>query len=763
MAPLPRNVFDILLAACLLLVLGLSLVGEPGITGDIPGAVFWVGGFLCMTSAFRVESYHRCHPAVILSVLLLLWSCVSSLVSLDRYLSDQCLTTLICSVGVLCTTIYLGRRFRWFVQLKTVAVVMVLCALVEAWSAELSLQSSHYRLSGDFTNPNTLAVLLLMSTAIALSLYANQNRGLDAFRLFAVTVLSLSLLMTLSRSATAGLLVLLALGVLAIKQGRSLKLSSPKVVIAALAILLIGSLLPLGIARPLLDRASSALNSPNDIPVRQELVHGSLRCGLQNPVLGSGPGTFQLMFQTVRPVNTPVQELANSAHNDPLQFLVETGTPGFLLWLAMLGSVIFYTPIKTDLRRAFWLPAGVIGIFVVSLFNFVVPVATTCLWFFFLIGLAAAESPARSGLKLDSRGQLVLSVSLIFLGSFALLSSGFRSVSESALDRAESALEEDNCELALSALDRGLTYSAHDSRLWLLKARTLEELFRAHPSTKYGVEAERSLWRAWELSPNNLQTLRTGANISFRRGDYERALLYYQRAFELAPYHDKTRVRLAQLLAFRGNPEEAVALLLVKPKTFNRYLVPLLMATEEREPGRLLVLLEGLEPKELIDFVDPLKEAALNAGNRTLLLGIHRLTRGSRAKDSVERDSALAENLLALGDRVTARELLRSAVAEENSTKVGYSEALVLWSKFGDTEVIPRLERFLNSHPDDSRVRLALSEHLEPKKAVDLINEGLNRQPRNSAMLHQMGVLFERQGMKEIADEYFRDSRKVRR
>jgi len=63
---------------------------------------------------------------------------------------------------------------------------------------------------------------------------------------------------------------------------------------------------------------------------------------MNHPVLGSGPGTFWVLYRYMKP---PDAEMARLVHNDYLQQAADSGLPGFLLYSTfMLGSVVFLRP-----------------------------------------------------------------------------------------------------------------------------------------------------------------------------------------------------------------------------------------------------------------------------------------------------------------------------------------------------------------------------------------------------------------------------------
>ena len=58
-------------------------------------------------------------------------------------------------------------------------------------------------------------------------------------------------------------------------------------------------------------------------------------------------------------------------------------------------------------------------------------------------------------------------------------------------------------------------------------------------------------------------------------------------------------------------------------------------------------------------------------------------------------------------------------------------------------------------------VIVALSDLLPVSEAVELLNQGLQSLPHDPLMLHQLGIIFERKGLDEIAEGYFRESERA--
>ncbi len=88
---------------------------------------------------------------------------------------------------------------------------------------------------------------------------------------------------------------------------------------------------------PILAELSTLLKPSDDVSLSSRLIlwqASFLKLFLTHPLLGTGLGTFQYAFPAVQPAN--LYGSWRHAHNDWLEFLLETGIAGFLLVLAVI-------------------------------------------------------------------------------------------------------------------------------------------------------------------------------------------------------------------------------------------------------------------------------------------------------------------------------------------------------------------------------------------------------------------------------------------
>jgi len=88
---------------------------------------------------------------------------------------------------------------------------------------------------------------------------------------------------------------------------------------------------------------------------------------LKHPLFGTGPGTFQKPFAEIKP---PDAEMARLVHNDYLEQASDSGFPGFILYLAMMGTFLVLLYRKTTETLPFLVFLGILGFSAQSMVEF---------------------------------------------------------------------------------------------------------------------------------------------------------------------------------------------------------------------------------------------------------------------------------------------------------------------------------------------------------------------------------------------------------
>jgi O-antigen ligase/Tfp pilus assembly protein PilF len=155
-----------------------------------------------------------------------------------------------------------------------------------------------------------------------------------ALLLFMTLVMSVSLVLTLSRAGIVSFVTALALIGAVFVWGRTTK---RRVLLpGALAALVLISLAWFGLG-PVIDRVNTLLHLPGDPSMRGRIAvwKDATRIMADYPIMGSGPGTFGAVYPAYKTVPDPV--FYEHAHNDYVQWMAETGIVGFGLGAGALG------------------------------------------------------------------------------------------------------------------------------------------------------------------------------------------------------------------------------------------------------------------------------------------------------------------------------------------------------------------------------------------------------------------------------------------
>lgn len=293
----------------------------------------------------------------------LAWQFLSSTHSVDPKLSKVTLPHFCACVSCF----YLGffvasHRLNW----KWFGAPLLLCFLLSLWMAFeqhyggleetrkqflsqpgvelypkwylLKLQSN--RVFGSFVYPNALAgaILLLLPVSLRLT-WLLSYRLADVTRLVLVGVVSYAELACLYWSESkGGWIIALGVGLFALSQ---LAVSKKIKVVVLLAVLLGGT------AGFLIKFEAYLKKGATSVGARFGYWQAALDTTKQHPILGSGPGTFSVAYAKIKP---PEAEMARLAHNDYLEQASDSGIPGCIIYLGMIGGWLLYIYRRTPLN-----------------------------------------------------------------------------------------------------------------------------------------------------------------------------------------------------------------------------------------------------------------------------------------------------------------------------------------------------------------------------------------------------------------------------
>jgi len=746
----------------LLLPLAL-LLGKPGITSPVPAFALVYGGLLACLTAYLWDGGKNLNPGPVWATALLLWCGISATTSVASFHSKVQLASLCAGVGVLTSlSLTAAGRKRW----RAAALILLVGSVLSAGAGWATLFGAEHfgRLSANWTNPDCFSVIPLCGVFLAGSLLG-ESRGLTRAALTAAGgFLLVTLVLTWSRSAWAGLVVGVVLVIFrAIRRGEGgVKESLFYAVCAVLPVSVF--LFFSGYWRILWERWSKIWTSPTDLPVRAEILVGSLKAFTVHPVSGSGPGTFPLMYQQFRPLESSTTEYINVAHNDLLQMLVETGLPGAVLWLLLLLQAARRCMTCTAPgRRAHstWMLGATTAVFIYSLFNFAVPVPADLVWWFALLGLAYALPSDQDDWRdyRDSVG-VAVSVVLVIAGTLTTVYAARVAVAQSESRQARTELDNLQWREAYQSFSRAVRSVPDNVAYRRERASLSRNLFALTGEKRWLEQADRDLAEARRASPRDLPTLSASYRYYLSQRQFEEAAQVVLLARHYAPSERKYVRYLAGLKALNQELGAAVETL-VKEENLDtkRETATLLYLFCREDPAGFLNLLESLEQPRRETLSDQVLREAELQGHQEVLDTVYnwRLSRADK-KEKIPILLRWSRSAELTGRPERSEEILEGALGAAGPEHPLYGELLSRWALYQGEEATTVLKDYLNDNPDNSRVRAALARKLPTTEAVDLLETGLKEWPGDPALLEEMGNTYARDGLTQIANDYYQQA-----
>jgi len=187
------------------------------------------------------------------------------------------------------------------------------------------------RVNGTMVYPNALAGMILLLLPASLAVLATVSGTLKASvrRLVVGSFGLLGLLTLYWTGSKAGWLVAIGVGAVALL----LRPGSARIKAAWVALLLAGGLGLFGLrfAGYFAKGATSAV-------ARTDYWKAAVQNTWEHPLWGSGPGTFQRPYARLK---APESEMARLVHNDFLEQASDSGLPGFALYTAWIGGLLW--------------------------------------------------------------------------------------------------------------------------------------------------------------------------------------------------------------------------------------------------------------------------------------------------------------------------------------------------------------------------------------------------------------------------------------
>ena len=246
------------------------------------------------------------------------------------------------------------------------------------------------RIYGTLFYPNALAGALLLFTPVLLTFALNVPTRAELRWALAGTIAAGALACLYWSGSKAGWLIALVVGLIAWMHSSMTK--------RVKWLVMLGVLLA-GVGGFAVKYAGYFEKGAPSLGARFDYWQAAVRIVAMRPIVGSGPGTFSVLY---RQLKSPEAEMARLAHNDYLEQASDSGLPGLVLYGALiLASLVLLRPRPAESREwtrfAVWL--GLLGWSLQSLVEFGLYVPALA-WpvFVFLGWLWAAGEGAQTAL-----------------------------------------------------------------------------------------------------------------------------------------------------------------------------------------------------------------------------------------------------------------------------------------------------------------------------------------------------------------------------
>lgn len=729
----------------------------PGVTSPFPSQSLVLGGLLSVGVGFFLAWQPRLARRGLWALALLGWSCVCGLFSLDLYRSECEILSLGTATAVLlATTTMIGRKADWRLWSRLLLALAFASCLAGWLSLAQQGWALNARLSSNWTNSDCFSVVPLVAVFLSGAELGRGGRS-QALYIAAALFFLATLLLTWSRSSWLGLGIGLATVLARGALGKSARVKQSLLflfcAVLTLAIFLVAS----GRWWHLHQRVQRTWGNPYDIPIRVELMATSIVTALHRPVLGAGPGAFSLAYQEFRPVDTPVPDFVNVAHNDTLQVLVECGVVGFGLWIGLLATAWRSASSAGEGWRSegAWIGGAMAALVCYSLFNFAIPVPAALAWWYAVLGLALAIPQRPPAPEISQSSCWKLALALAVMGTFAAGDAMRIALARHACLQAETLARSGQSAQALEAISVAIGFQPRDASLWLRRAAIGQALTGAEASS---AEVPRDLEAAFERSPRDPEVWKARLQYATSVADGEGARQMAGLAHRYAPYERRFARLYAGFEAKAGHLESAARLLSQIPDEPPASLATILYALLSRGPSQYAAGLAHVEPRHRGSVGKVVLELALENKDALAVSNFFRWALEQPRHDSARTTFEWSRALDRLGDERTAFALLDALLSQIGSDHELYPEVLAAWSRHQGATGTSRLSDYLDSAPESSIVRAALAERLSTAAALELLGEGLSLAPHDPLLLEEMGDVFLRDRLYELGFDYYRQA-----
>ena len=765
----------------LCLMLAVSLTGSPGVTGGVPAQAIAAGGFslLVASLAFWQHGWKRFSPLTLIGLLLTAFSAASVSSSRCEYLTMLSLSG---QAGFLACLLLLENQIQSKREWRRIGRLMLLILSVSVlyglkiwWS-----QSGDQPLSANFTNPDCYSVLTILGFFLASGL-AIERAGPS--RLVCIGSLPIFLSATLLTASRAGLLGLSAgyvafLFTLSASRSKSLRALAVKLFILPTVVVLV---MASGVANlPILQKITRLSQGAESVSVqsRWDVLRYGWRSVFRHPLTGSGLGCFHLAYQQDRPASSATEAYMNVAHNDYMQWFVETGLPGGFLFALLLLAAL-RVAWRSYAAPTSWVASQIgatVAIATYCSLNFACPVQADLVWIAASLGLSGALSRLKEPESRTPWSPRIFPFAFL-LAVYASWSISWGLTSWRTLQaekKSQIAVEALDWEVAFSSLQPSLQAQPGNYALQLRAAGLARKLFvfTGEPSW---IEAEnRSLQNAYESCRTDPQVLLSLIHSLEAQGEPLAAARYVQELEATAAYSPITSKTRAQNQILQGQYDDAAMTLSSLERTGLPANDPVL--------GRLIYFLESKSPGH---GKDVLRRIASTDPVRATTVGLMAAEEATRAKNyagAVEIINRLRylnpadpkimlELSAAQGQAGDSQAQLRTLnrLRKNTSLELEPADQERLWKTWAELQlrtgalelVVTELEEYLLTHQRQLWPRYLISDVYLKKganaEARAALREGVAYDDDGELRV-RLADLCAAQGLKELARSYYQEA-----
>lgn len=776
-----RSSWAPLLAA---LLLAQSLTGNPGITGPVPGWTLALSGVALVLSALLVWLRGlRPFPWVSACVFLLsLLSWVSVANSPCVYLSNLSCASL---AGFQAIVLLLEVGVRTREQWAATASALFLFCFVSALYGLILWRSgpAGEAFTSSFTNGDCYSVILFIGIFLGLALSVETGGPVRVLLVLGTLFMALVMPLTAARSgalATAAGYFAFLFTLASSRQARYRSVASRLFVLPGLLLLVFAAA---GSQVPLFERLVRLSEGADHLTwqTRWDVIRHGYKTVLRSPLTGSGTGCFHLAYQQDRSALSAGEDYMNAAHNDYMQWLVETGILGGLLWIGLLLICLkqAWTSYRSPSSWVAGLIASVVAVGVYCLFNFACPVPADLLWLGACFGLCG--SLARLNQPAGQSGTHPKLFPLAFcLAVWGLWAAqfGWKAVGVSRLEkRAQELRVQLDWEGAWEQLARACKLMPHQPNLNLESARVAQRLFVFSGDRKWLAHQEESLRKASASSPRDLRILLAVIRFLEETGRAGEATQYVDEAERQAPYSVYVTRARARNLIFKGELEAA-----------GRVLERIERTGKASDDQALAVLIYALEKRQADQGSAFLRRVAAMAPERAASLGL-------MAAEASGQDKTFAVGLRLLktlsyltpgnpqviskvaflrgrsGDVVGELKLL-NRLRDTEKFQLDDELSEKVWQRWAELEVdkgdldlvLAELDNYLILRPRQLWARRTMAEtfmrRFQNAEARRVLRAGISNDSDGSLRVY-LADLCAQQGLYDLARGYYQDALKV--